>query len=164
MARATSSLPVPLSPVIRTVELVGATARTISNSVAIAGETPITGRARGPGPTSRLEPDVLLAQAAVGERVAHDDPQLVDVERLQDVGFGAQLAGGDGRLGGAVRGHHHDRGLRRGGLDVAQDLDAVAVGQPHVGEHEVDGPGVERARRPRRGFLRCERRSPPSSA
>ena len=42
IARATSSLPVPLSPVISTVELVGATARTISNSDAITAETPIT--------------------------------------------------------------------------------------------------------------------------
>ncbi len=42
IARATSSLPVPLSPVTSTVELVGAIARTISKSEAMTCETPIT--------------------------------------------------------------------------------------------------------------------------
>ena len=42
MAFATSSLPVPLSPVTSTVELVGAMARTISKSEAMTCETPIT--------------------------------------------------------------------------------------------------------------------------
>ena len=37
MARATSSLPVPLSPVMSTVEPVGAIERTISKSAAMAG-------------------------------------------------------------------------------------------------------------------------------
>ena len=54
IARATSSLPVPLSPVISTVELVGAIARTISNIEAIACETPITRSRPKAWPTSRL--------------------------------------------------------------------------------------------------------------
>ncbi len=40
MALATSSLPVPLSPVTSTVELVGATALISSNMAVMAGETP----------------------------------------------------------------------------------------------------------------------------
>ena len=40
-AAATSSLPVPLSPVTSTVERVGATTRICSNSVSIGGEVPM---------------------------------------------------------------------------------------------------------------------------
>ena len=54
IARATSSFPVPLSPVISTVELVGATARTISNSDAITVEVPTTWSRPWSCPTSRL--------------------------------------------------------------------------------------------------------------
>ena len=108
MARATSSLPVPVSPVISTVLFVSATqlgalddvlhgaaaaddAVVIELLVALAEQVAVFG-----------------AQPLMLERAADDDQQLVDLERLLQVVEGAELHRFDGALDRGVRGHHQD--------------------------------------------------------
>ena len=142
-ALATSSLPVPLSPLTRIVE---ARARHRAHEVehlrhalghAHDAVEPVLDAELG------LEQEVLLLEPLLLERVAHDDLQLVDVEGLDEVVLGAELERRHRRLRRAEGGHDHDHRLRRGRLHVAQDLDAVAVGQLDVGDHHVDRAAVE---------------------
>ena len=151
-AFATSSLPVPLSPVMSTVEAVGATDRTRSKTAAIAWETPRM--------LSRPWRDAELGLEPAGSPPARSwlsrAPrttmlQLLDVEGLGEVVVGPELHGGHRRLRGAVGGHDDDHGLRRGRLHVAQDLDAVPVGQTDVGDDHVGGSLAKGPPRPGRG-------------
>ena len=92
-----------------------------------------------------LEPEVLLPELLALQGVAHHDLELVHVEGLQQVVVGPQLQGGHRRLRGAEGGHDDDHGLRRRRLDVAQDLDAVSVGELDVRDDEVHrAPGQHR--------------------
>ena len=97
-------------------------------------EDPLEAVAR---PELGLEAEVLLLKAHVLERLADDDLELVHVEGLGEIVVGPELHGPHRRFRGAVGGHHDHRRLRRGRLDVAQDLDAVAVGQADVGDDHV---------------------------
>ena len=148
MALATSSLPVPLSPVMSTVELVGATERTMVEDRRHGG-----GDAHDAVQAVRvselgLEEEVLLLELLALEGVAHDDLQLVHVEGLDQVVVGPELQGGHRGLRGAEGGHDDDDRLGGGRLDVAQDLDAVAVGQLDVGDDHVHRALGDRRRRP----------------
>ena len=118
MARATSSLPVPLSPWIRMVTSVSATWRIRAKTSRMAGALAdhlgeLAGR-RQP----LAEPAVLLAQAVVLEGVADLEPQHAQVDRLGEVVVGAQPHRLDGRLDRAVGGDDEDQGLRPLVLDA----------------------------------------------
>ena len=58
-------------------------------------------------------------------------------ERFDEVIEGAGAHALDGRFDGAKAGHHHDHRFLRTRLQLAQQVGALAVGQPHVGDHEV---------------------------
>jgi hypothetical protein len=71
---------------------------------------------------------VLDPQLGLLERLLADHLELFDVERLRDVVEGARLHRLDRRAGGGVGGHHDHRRRPLGGLDLAQQVEAVAVG------------------------------------
>ena len=70
------------------------------------------------------EVEVLVLELLPLDRLADDDLQLLDVERLGDVVEGAGLERLDRRLGGGVGGDHDDGDGGVLGLDLAQEVDA----------------------------------------
>ena len=65
-------------------------------------------------------------------------PKLVDIERLGQVGRGAGLHGGDGRLDRAVAGQDHDLGVGQLALGLGQDLQAADAIHDQVGDDDVE--------------------------
>ena len=84
------------------------------------------------------------------QRLLDQRAQLLERDRLGEVVESAGLQRRDGVLGAAERGDHGDRHVERASGDVLDDAQALAVGQPHVGEAEVERLAVEQADRPRR--------------
>ena len=108
MARATSSLPVPVSPVMSTVlfvsrdqlrRLVHFLHRPAAADHAVVVEV---------GVALADQVGVLGAQPLVRERPVDHHEQLVDLERLLQVVEGAEPHRLDRALDGGVRGHDHD--------------------------------------------------------
>ena len=140
MARATTSLPVPLSPVTRTVVRVGATFSTSWRTSSMAGEAP-----RIASPPVRCSPirwrrtRFSASERPVLERLLHHQLELLHLERLQHVVVRAGLHGLDGGLGGGERGHDdHLRG-GRGALHRLEDVEARAAAEAQIGDHEIEG-------------------------
>lgn len=73
------------------------------------------------------------------QRVLDQAAQHADVHRLADEVEGAGLQGFHRQVHAAERGDHRHRGLRIVLGDFGDQLDAVAVGQPHVGQAQVVG-------------------------
>src|SRR5437868_3128286 len=67
--------------------------------------------------------DVAAVERPPLERPLDHQPHLVHLEGLGQVVVGARLHGGDGRLGGGERGHHHHLGLGVELLGLGQDLE-----------------------------------------
>ena len=98
IALATSSLPVPLSPMIRTVASVGATLTIRARTSPIASESPTRPPTIAPPGRHRRRPP--LGQRGRGGIDARH--QLAGRERLGQVVEGAELDGLDGRLEAGV--------------------------------------------------------------
>ena len=86
-----------------------------------------------------MELFVLLFGAAAGNRGAYVGQKLVVVPRLLDEVGGAVLHGPHRIVDGAVGGDHDHGQARIAGADVGQDLEAIAVGQGKVQQHQVEG-------------------------
>jgi hypothetical protein len=125
MALAMSSLPVPLSPWMRTVEREGALADDVLEVVALL--------------EGALELDVLFFGAGAGDGGAHVGEQLLVVPRLLDEVGGAGLDGLHGVLHRAVGGDHDDGELLVAVANLGEDLEPVHVGQGEVEQNEVEG-------------------------
>jgi hypothetical protein len=69
--------------------------------------------------------------------------ELLQVDRLGEVVEGAGLQRLDRVLGRAVGRHHHAALAALVFLDAVDDLHALAVGQPHVGDHRVEAAGLQ---------------------
>ena len=95
---ATSSLPVPLSPVTSTVVSVSATRVTSSHIFFIAGLSPSMSSNALHAVHGLAQALHLLAERAVLERPLEVERELVDVERLRHEVVGARADGRDGRL------------------------------------------------------------------
>ena len=93
MARATTSLPVPLSPVISTVASVGATISISSVTFLIAGLLPISSVPGSDFLQVLAQADHFAPRALVLQRVGHQVRELVGIHRLGDVVVGAVLQG-----------------------------------------------------------------------
>ena len=78
------------------------------------------------------------------QRVADDVAQVVEVQRLRNEIECAELQGLHGRLDVAVRGYHRDRHAGRVGLHPFDQFEAVAVGQAHVGQADIEFAVFER--------------------
>ena len=83
--------------------------------------------------------------AAELERRRDQLAQRRHVERLRDEIEGAELERAHRSLDVAVRGDDRDRRLRLVRLDPLDDVQAVAVRQPHVGEAQVEGAAPQLA-------------------
>ena len=91
MARATTSLPVPLSPVISTVASVGATI-SISSDTLLHRRTLADQLVAGEDFLQILaQPRHFAARLPVLQRICHQVRQLVGIHRLGDVIVGARL-------------------------------------------------------------------------
>ena len=130
----------PLSPVIRIVERLGAAWMIRSNTCFIRGLRPMMPAKfwllRLQGLPQR---GVLRLQLPPLDGVAHHDQHLVVLERLGDVVEGAALHRGDRRLDRRERGDHQHRQLVVELLQLVERGDAV-----HARHHHVDDRGVER--------------------
>ena len=134
MARAASSLPVPLSPVRITVLSLGAARRILAKTFFRAGESPTMnsmplpavsrlGRRRGRG-----------ALLLVIEGPLHYRLQVVEAKGLHQVIQGSVLDGLHRPLDSGEAGHHDNLGLRMVPADALQDLHTVQVGHLDVQE------------------------------
>ena len=81
------------------------------------------------------------------QRVPHQAAQHVDVHRLADEVEGAGLQRLHRQVHVAEGGDHGHRRLRVLARDLADQLDAAAVGQAHVGEAQVVAPGRQQLAR-----------------
>jgi hypothetical protein len=156
IVRATSSLPVPLSPRTSTVMSVSATCSMISRTSRIFGLSPhsssssVSERAR---PRSR---STSCLSARFSSAFLERQLELLDLERLaQEVGS-AQAHRLDDVAAWPVPREHHDRDVGRSLLEPAQRLEAVHARQHHVERHDVRA-GVVQSRE------RLLRRRPPGS-
>jgi hypothetical protein len=76
----------------------------------------------------------VLRQLRQIERGAHQGAQLIERHGLRQVIEGAGLEGGNRIFHAAVRGDHRHRKIKRALADFPHQLQALAVGQPHVGQ------------------------------
>ena len=147
IARATSSLPVPVSPRRSTVASASATCSTIANTSRIAGE--VADDLLEPG--RPLELAVQARHVAplplVRDGVAEHERELVVADRLREVverPLAHRLHRG---LDGRVRGDEHDRQRGAQRVDALHERDAVHVRHLEVGdERERVGLGEPRER------------------
>ena len=157
-ASATSSLPVPDSPVMRTVASDGATLpmslKTSSIGLRRADDALALGRALAELQAKGAD---LRAHVGVLEDAPQGGEQVVDVERLGDVVVGAVLHRLDGGRGAAEGGHHDDLELGVLALQLAEDADPVLVGQLDIHHHEVGQVLGDLLDAPRRRSCRADR-------
>ena len=85
-----------------------------------------------------LEFDVGPGQSLLLRRLVDDRPKFADVERLGQVGGGAGLHRGDGRLDGAVAGEDDDLGVGQLALGLGQDFKAADVPHDQVADDDVE--------------------------
>ncbi len=150
-ARATSSLPVPVSPVIKT-GVSEAAARPMSFQIVnIAALVPTSWRfgSRRTGVRDRK----IAGERVLLERALDGRQELLQVERLGEVVERAVPHRRDGPLAVAVSGRDDDRHVAHRPLaDLAQEIEAAPVSQAKIEEDAVDRPGLERL--PRLGQAR----------
>ena len=91
-----------------------------------------------------LEQDVLGRQPALRERALDQQQQVIGIDRLGEEVERAFLHRRDRVLDAAERRHHDDRQLRVEFLGRAQDAEAVALGQPQVGQDHAGAAGAQR--------------------
>ena len=138
-ARATSSLPVPDSPVMSTATLERDRRPMARNTCCIAGALPNNSGISG------VCVGALVATARGLAGAPHQLHGLVDVERLGQVLECAALVRGHGARQVRVRGHDDDRQRRMRGAHFAQQVDARAARHADVGEQHVRRIVAQRA-------------------
>ena len=95
-------------------------------------------------PERPLEQDVLLAQLAVLDLLAHLHLEQVDVERLAQVVAGAQPHRFDGGFGRRERRDHDAEDVLVDLLGRPQHVHAAHVGHLDVGDQQIDRLALER--------------------
>ena len=76
-------------------------------------------------------------EPAGGDGLLDELQQFRHFKRLEQIIVSAGLRGFDGGFGGAVRGHHHDRQPRLGGVQFAHQFQPVQAGQFQIGDDHV---------------------------
>ena len=142
MVRAQSSLPVPVSPVMRTVDVVVAAASTRSTQAVHGAAPPRDGRHRGrrrrPRPASARAERELVAHAADRSQ------ELLHLERLLQVVARALRMTRDRVLRSAYAVMSTTPASGCTPPRAAEQVEAVHAGQPHVGEDEVERLALQR--------------------
>ena len=137
-ARATSSLPVPLSPVMSSAASASAT-RSISSLTLLdrraRADHLIEAAGVGHGLAEALD---LVAKRAVLDRARQREPQGLDIERLGDEVVRADADGADRRVEAAERGDHHDRHVGAVGRDALAEREPVHPLHVQIGDHDVE--------------------------
>ena len=144
IARATSSLPVPLSPVISTVDVAARATRPIvlkiSCSAAAPADQPLARLVR-PADLAAQARDLALERARA-QRLRDQRLHLVHAERLGEVVERAALHRLDGVLERVLRGDDHDRDVA-----AARSAACSSSSRPERSGHaDVEERDVERAR------------------
>ena len=150
MALAMISLPVPLSPWIKTVDRLGATcatrSKTLQHDFAFAHDVgEVVALLEG-----ALELKVFFLGLAAGNGGADVGEELFVVPWLLDKVFGAGANGFDDVIHGAVGGDHDDGQIGLALLELGQQLEAALAGQSEVEEHEVEAALIEQCAVPPR--------------
>ena len=154
-ALATSSLPVPLSPVTSTVVSVSATRATSSHVAVIAGLLPRISSKRIVSPTACLRRLTSFPEGAVSQRPLDREREIVDVERLRHEIVCARAYGRDGGVGVRIGGGDDDGDVFAATDDLRAKLDPAQARHADVGQHHLElvlvevGETVGRGRRPR---------------
>ena len=143
MARATSSFPVPLSPVIRIVERLGAAWMIRSKTCFIFGLRPMM-PAKFCACACRFCLSAVFSAIELPpfDGVAHDDQHFVVLERLGDVVEGAALHRGDRVLDRRERGNHDHRQVVVELSQLLEHRHAVHARHHHVDDHRVERDGL----------------------
>ncbi len=139
MARAIIDLPVPLSPVKSTVALVSATLSIMSNTRRICGSWPTMCSSPALLVELAFELVVFFDDLPLAEGPLDGHQQFVVDQRLGQVVEGAGAEGFHGGVGVAVAGHQDDLGGRIVAADLLQEVEAVAVLEADIDQHEVVG-------------------------
>ena len=143
IARATSSLPVPLSPSTRIVERDGPARRTSSNTLRMPGGLADDAPEAEAQRELLAQAPVLLGQPPRLGALAQGQEHFLVLEGLRDVVEGAEAHRLDGALDRGVGRHDHDDGVGIAPQDVAQHVEARPVGQHQVEQDDVVGLGLE---------------------
>jgi len=138
MARATISLPVPLSPVNRIVALLSRTESTACNTLRNAGLSPTRLSNCACSSSSSAHAGVVAHDVAKLQGLGHGDVQLVDIERLGNVVIRTVAHRLYGVFHRAVGGHHDHRHLGIARLDLGQQRRTVHARHAPVADHQVD--------------------------
>ena len=77
------------------------------------------------------------------QRLAHHAPELVQVERLEQIIVGSLLHGLDGRVRHLARGDEDDGDARVDAADLLIDLQSGLVGQAQVEENDIRRLGLD---------------------
>jgi hypothetical protein len=136
MARATSSLPLPLGP---SDEHAGIGRCYLLDHFAHQLYACRSAYHLGTAACAHLFAQHLGLGDQVGavEGIAHRNEQAVEVQRLGDVVVGTALQGIDSRFDGAMAADHHHRGVGRKEDDAVEHFGAVHLGHLDVAEDDV---------------------------
>jgi len=92
-------------------------------------------RALAEGGAERL---IFVFEAALLHRVADQDDNFFQAERLFDEVESAKLCGANRGVNGGVAGDHDDGGRVGHGLDAAERFEAIHAGEPDVEQDDVE--------------------------
>ncbi len=159
MARATSSLPVPVSPMMSTVLRDWATTRAfrddLLNRAAPAHDAVVVELLVALGD----EVVVVGTEPAQLDRACGHDEELVDFEGLLQVVEGAELHGFDRALDRRVRRHHQNlrtlAGARRTD-DLTDQLESAELGHQIVHDEQIERPLADQPQRLARAASRVD--------
>ena len=142
--RATSSLPVPLSPVISTEAVLGETISMSRKTSCMRFEGP-TSEPRTSDVAQFAAADFQLALGTAQARgVLQDIAQPGGIDGLLDEVEGAALHGGDGGVDAALRGQQNDGDLLRLRGDILEQLHAVHARHAQIGDDDAGIPHLHR--------------------
>ena len=162
--RANSSLPVPLSPSSSTVVSVAAARCSAANTLRSDGSSPTSCGAPRRTASSSFSSRFSVTMPALLERARHEQQQVIGIDRLGEEVERAFLHRRDRILDAAVGRHHDDRHVGVDLLRRAQHAEAVAFGQPQIGQHERRLALLQHAARPRAGRAPRARHGPAAPA
>ena len=147
MAFATSSLPVPLSPTIKTLASPAAMRETSAATRVMAGLLPIRfGSSVRVGALS--QPSELRTQAPLAASAFEHDRERVKRQGLGREIVGAGPDGSDRAIHASERRHDHDRHFGMAGGELRAELEAARCPwRSDVGEHHVEIATLQRSER-----------------
>ena len=138
MRRATTSLPVPLSPVMRMLALEGAACRRRKKTSCIAGLEPMSLAEHAPAAQLPLEPFLVFRKAVVSDGAVKQNTKCARPDGLLHKPEGAVLVdGGESGIDAAKGGEDNDGGSASNLVQPAQQLHSVHARHHDVGDDRM---------------------------